>query len=43
MRKGQVGSEETEEDAKGYKSIGEDDEDINLLMVDVEDIFRSFV
>ncbi|GFY87437.1 hAT dimerization domain-containing protein [Actinidia rufa] len=32
-------SEETEEDAEEYKSNGEDDEDVDLLVVDVEDDF----
>ena len=34
--------DETEEDAEGYKSGSEDDEDVDLLMVDVEnDILGS--
>ena len=39
MMKRHTYSEETEEDAEGYKSGGEDDEDIDLLVVDVEDDF----
>ena len=34
----EAGSEETEEDAEGYKS-GDEDEDVDLLVVDVEDDF----
>ncbi|GFZ01654.1 hypothetical protein Acr_15g0002630 [Actinidia rufa] len=38
MDEEEAGSEETEEDAEGYKS-GDEDEDVDLLVVDVEDDF----
>ncbi|GFS36181.1 hAT dimerization domain-containing protein [Actinidia rufa] len=38
MDEEEAGSEETEEDAEGYKS-GDEDEDLDLLVVDVEDDF----
>ncbi|GFY97628.1 hAT dimerization domain-containing protein [Actinidia rufa] len=38
MDEEEAGSEETEEDAEGYRS-GDEDEDVDLLVVDVEDDF----
>ena len=35
----ETGSEEIEEDAKGYKYGGKNDEDVDLFVVDVEDDF----